>query len=120
LSPRLVNKLNPSFSDLSAVSIRLFSRDSSHILPKNRTFKLLVRVFVCWIIGCVTRILAERPLLLWSWDSSVGMATGCGLDGRGLIPCKVKTFFSTPQRLYRPWGPASLLSNGYRRRFLGG
>jgi hypothetical protein len=31
-----------------------------------------------------------------SWDSSVGIATGYGLDGPGLIPGSAR-FFSSPQ-----------------------
>jgi hypothetical protein len=34
-------------------------------------------------------------------------------DGRGLIPCRVSTLVSTPQRPDRLWGPPSLISNGY-------
>ena len=52
-------------------------------------------------------------LLILHWmvgepDSSVGKATDYGLDGR--IP--VGTRFSA--RPDRPWGPPSLLHNGYR------
>jgi hypothetical protein len=40
---------------------------------------------------------------LYSRDSSVGIATGCGLDGRGSIAGRGKIFlFSSPDRL---WGP---------------
>jgi len=42
--------------------------------------------------------------------SSVGIATDYGLDGPGSIP--VGTRFSA--RPDRPWGPLSLLQNGYR------
>jgi hypothetical protein len=31
----------------------------------------------------------------WSWDSSVGVATGCRLDGQGLISGKSKIFLSS-------------------------
>jgi hypothetical protein len=51
---------------------------------------------------------------LRSQDSSVCTATGYGLDGRGAVPGRGKTFFSTPQPLNQLWGPPSLLSNGYR------
>jgi hypothetical protein len=47
-----------------------------------------------------------------SRDSSVGIATGYGLDGRGSISGKDKRFFYTSQRPDRPWDPPSLLSNG--------
>jgi hypothetical protein len=54
---------------------------------------------------------------LVSRDSSVDIATGYGLDGRGSIPGKSKIFVSTPQRLDRLWDPPSFLINGYRGLF---
>jgi hypothetical protein len=48
-------------------------------------------------------------------DSSVGIATGCGLDGRGVgvrVPVGAE-FFYIPRRPDRFWGPTCLLSNGY-------
>jgi hypothetical protein len=47
----------------------------------------------------------------WSQDSSVGIAAGYGVDGRGSILGGDKEFFSTSQRLER--GQPSLLSDGY-------
>jgi hypothetical protein len=44
-------------------------------------------------------------------DSSVGIATGYGLDGRGSIPCRAKRFFSSPQLPDSLWGPLSLISS---------
>jgi hypothetical protein len=49
-----------------------------------------------------------------SLESSVGIATGYGLDGRGLIPGRGKRFFSIPQRSDCLWAPDSLLYNSYR------
>jgi hypothetical protein len=54
-----------------------------------------------------------------SRDISVGIATGYGLDGRGVgvwIPVEARFFSSSccPDRL---WDPPSLLSNGYQRPF---
>jgi len=45
-------------------------------------------------------------------DSSVGMATGYGLDGPG-IECWLggEIFLTCPDR---PWGPPSRHNNGYR------
>jgi hypothetical protein len=43
----------------------------------------------------------------------VGIATGCGLDGRGvgvLVPVGSRIFSSSPDLL---WGSPNLLSNGY-------
>jgi hypothetical protein len=53
-------------------------------------------------------------LSVYSWDSSVGIATGYRLDERGSISGTDTMFFSSPQRADQLWGPLSLLSNGYR------
>jgi hypothetical protein len=45
-------------------------------------------------------------------DSSVGIATGYGQEGRGLIPGSGKNL-SSLQRPDRPCGPPSLLSSGF-------
>jgi hypothetical protein len=55
----------------------------------------------------------------FSWDSSVGIATGYGLLGLKVgvrIPVELRFFFS-PRRPERFWGTSSLLSNGYRELF---
>jgi len=43
--------------------------------------------------------------------SVVGIATGHGLDGPGIDPGGGEIFRTCPDR---PWGPPSLLYNGYR------
>ena len=43
--------------------------------------------------------------------SSVGIATGYGLDGPGIESRWGEIFRTCPDR---PWGPPSLLYNGYR------
>jgi hypothetical protein len=52
-----------------------------------------------------------------SWVSSIGLAMGYGLGGRGSIPGRGKRFISTPQRPHRLWGLPSVLSNGNRGLF---
>jgi hypothetical protein len=49
-------------------------------------------------------------------DSSVGIATRYGLDGPGIETRRGEIFRSRPDR---PWGPPSLLYNGYRVSFPG-
>jgi hypothetical protein len=54
---------------------------------------------------------------LESRDSSVGIATDYGLEGRSSIPDRDKTFVSIPQHPYWPWIPPSLLSSGQQEAF---
>jgi hypothetical protein len=51
----------------------------------------------------------------WNRDSSVGIATGNGLDDRraGILVPVASRIFSSPRRPDRLWGPLRLLSNGY-------
>jgi hypothetical protein len=53
---------------------------------------------------------------LWIRDSAVGIATGYGLEDRGVgvrIPVLSRNF-SSLRRPDRLWGPPNLLCNGYR------
>jgi hypothetical protein len=55
----------------------------------------------------------------WSRDSSVGIATGYGLDNLGIgvrVP-GVSRIFSSQRRPERLWGPPNLLYNEYRGLF---
>jgi hypothetical protein len=56
------------------------------------------------------------PLYNRNRDSSVGIATGYGLDGTGSMSGSAR-FFSSLQCSDRLWAPLSLLSNGYRGLF---
>jgi hypothetical protein len=50
--------------------------------------------------------------LKWFTDSSVGIATGYELQGRGSISDNGKRFFSTLQDSDKFWGSTSILSKG--------
>jgi hypothetical protein len=52
-------------------------------------------------------------------ENVVGIATGYGLDDRGVgvrVPVGSK-IFSSPRRPDRLWGPPTILSNGHRGPF---
>jgi hypothetical protein len=54
--------------------------------------------------------------IMWSRDSAVGIATGYGLDERGVgvrVPVGAR-IFTSPCRPDQLWGPPNLLSNGFR------
>jgi hypothetical protein len=75
------------------------------------------------LVTVKTRHSEQWLLLAYAWHfcvapcfsgvpgSSVGIATGYGLDGRGLNPGRCQIFRTCPDR---PWGSPSLLYNGYR------
>ena len=56
-------------------------------------------------------LLAEGYNLFCGPGSSVGIATGYGLDGPGTESRWSEIFRTAPDR---PWGPPSLLYNGHR------
>jgi hypothetical protein len=67
--------------------------------------------FISWI----TKRISIKFGMCTSRDSAIGIATGYGLDGRGVgvrVPVGWRIFFS-PRRHDRFWGPTSLLSSGY-------
>ena len=54
---------------------------------------------------------SETSIYIYGPGSSVGIATGYGLDGPGSNPGGGEIFRTCPGR---PWGPPSLLYNEYR------
>jgi hypothetical protein len=67
-----------------------------------------------WMVAYFTRI--------GSQDSIVGIATGYGLNDRGVgvrVPVGSR-IFSSPSRPERLWGPPNLLSNGHGGLFFPG
>jgi hypothetical protein len=67
-------------------------------------------------------ILVTHITTIRSRDSSVGIATGYGLNSRGVevrVPVGAR-IFSSPRRSDRIWDPPTLLPNGYWGPFLRG
>jgi len=62
------------------------------------------------LIGPFTIPFTNCTHMLCGQGSSVGIATDYGLDGPGSNPSGDEI----SARPYRPWGPPSLLYNGYR------
>jgi hypothetical protein len=52
--------------------------------------------------------------VIWSQDSSVGIATDYGVDGQGLIHGRGKKYFSSSQLPDRLWNTSTLLLKGHR------
>jgi hypothetical protein len=64
----------------------------------------------------ILKTVNTKITIIWSRDSAVGVATGYGLDGRGVgvrVPVYARLFFS-PRCPDRFRGSLSLLFNGYR------
>jgi hypothetical protein len=103
-----IGQMIASSSALSSVS-PLYTVYNSPTLPMHYLFSIFQTI--------------DSPYLNYkSRDSSVGIATGYGLDDRGVgvrVPVGATIFISpcSPDLL---WGPPRLLSNGYRRRFTRG
>jgi hypothetical protein len=61
-------------------------------------------------VGITTGYGLDGPGIECRPGSSVGIATGYGLDGPGIESRWERNFRTRPER---PWGPPSLLNNGY-------
>jgi hypothetical protein len=106
-------------SEVSAANLSLLqtqSRNSASVatcpaITHYRCFMLNLQI--------LATIILKNYFLLWKRDSAVGIATGYGLDGRGVgvrVLVGSRIFFS-PRHPVRLWGPPNLLHNGYRGLF---
>ena len=80
----------------------------------NSGFKGLIKRRVAWEKYVVAQcgIISKYFQIFCAPGSSVGIATDYGLDGPGIESrWGVEIFRTCPDR---PWGPPSLLCNGYR------
>jgi hypothetical protein len=103
----------------------------SHINPIHSLLSYFFKIYLNITITsthmsskmlCSFRYKSSIPLYYGSRASVVGIATGYGLDGRGVgvrVPVKSR-IFTSPRRPDRLWGPLNLLSNRYRGSFPGG
>jgi len=73
--------------------------------------KCVISTPFCYRTGDFSRVFIPPSMQLVGRDSSVGVATGYGLDGPGIESRWGEIFRTCPDR---PWGPPSLLYNGYR------
>jgi hypothetical protein len=106
MNPWTSNKLDGNVSILTQTLLLLAKTAVVH----NTDVTVLTRIHTSKFQCLVTHILSSLLCIEWSRASSVGTATGYGLDGRDSIP-------GMAQRPARLWGPPRLLSNEYRRLF---
>jgi len=83
-----------------------FTLAAFHRLVQLRQALCVENGLRCWLCRYSLRFYRSRGP-----GSSVGIATGCGLDGPGMNPVGGEIFRTCPDR---PWGPPSLLYNRYR------
>jgi hypothetical protein len=106
-----------SFNNTS-VSHVVFHLSDLYCFPTSKSSPIDSFRTLCW--SDFLSVLLQTPFLfLISGDSVVGIATGYGLDDRGVgVPVPIGSrMLSSPRRPHRFCGPPSLLSNGYRGLF---
>jgi hypothetical protein len=101
----------------------------SFILTGNPKLIELICTIYLYLLSHLTFYFRNKSYILLhifvasvSRDSLAGIATGYGLDDRGIgvrVPVGSR-IFSSPRRPHRLWGPPCLLSNAYREFFPGG
>jgi hypothetical protein len=88
-----------------------FKRKEKNCIDKRKWFW---KKLTFWGLLYTYLLLQFATPIAVSWDSVVGIATGYGLDDRGVgVRVSIGSrIFSSPRRPDRFWGPSSLLSNG--------
>jgi hypothetical protein len=111
--------LNLPIRDYITTSLLLQLVASSSTRQRHCVSSLLVRSKYCtFSLECFI----PSNVFLFIRDSSVGIATGYGLDDRGggiRVPVGTR-ILSFPRRPQRHSGPPNLLTNGYQVLFPGG
>jgi hypothetical protein len=94
-------------------------------LKSCTTYRQVIESLAVGVISFNARNCSALFILNWlvftarSWDSIVGIATGYGLDDRGVGVRVPVGKFSSPRLPDRLWGPSNLVSNGYRGKAAG-
>jgi hypothetical protein len=104
MNPAHFNLLNITALTAACDVCEAWSLTQFHVIRSHLTYSCCIPIF-CFLL-CLRRIR----------DSAIGIATGYGLDDRGVgvrVPRKSR-IFSFPPRPDRLWGPPSLLSKEYR------
>jgi hypothetical protein len=120
--PLLLPKERQSFLAISKYMCSLIALSTKKNVPKIRSYITQQQTFTLGLARMYTYSQPHVEFLLpvfGNWDSAVGIATGYGLDDRGVgvrVPVESR-IFSSPRRPDLLWGPSSLLSNGYRGLF---
>jgi hypothetical protein len=92
---------------------RIYHWQSNFMKGRGEVLKFYIKIYFIYLF---------MIWLFMSWDRADGIATGYGMDDRGVgvrVPVGSR-IFSSPRRPDLLLGPPNLVSNGYRNSFPGG
>jgi hypothetical protein len=107
--PNIINLFTHTYSGVFYTTCMFYSH------PRLRPFLPFFYMSIFLVPDGECRKFRHLQTLLWSRDSSVGIATGYGLADRGVgvrVPVGSR-IFSSPRRTDRLWGQPNFLSNEY-------